>query len=279
MQTHTAVALLLMSSCISGADLTGPVLDGPGGAQLALPAGQTLPKGTRLVASLGTEPRLPRDLMARSISWTIEPYRALAGFELLVSIPISTPGAELYVSDGDGWARVSSTVSQGLLRATVHTSGHLVVASLRPMVWHEVDAPRGGLTSFVFSGARIYASDSAQATLVSVDEGESWTALSAGEARPATGAGSLSKLDPERADSLGVLVRHGALYGHAATSGRLFAILDDGSVRYSDDAGASWTDFSGGLPSDIDPRNTVLASDGVRLFASTGGRTFKARAP
>lgn len=277
MRSHTAAALILMTACLSAADPSGLAIDGPGGAQVFLPVGQSLPKGARLVLSSGAEPPLPRDLVARSSPFTLEPRGAFEGLDLIVSIPTDALSAELYISDGATWARVSSQVSGGLLRATVRSTSHLVVASTRAMVWHEVRAPRGGLSSFVFSGHRIYAMSSAQGAVVSDDEGETWVALAAEEKPPLLEASALPRLDPARTAALGPFGRRGEISALAGAGARLYVALEDGSVRFSDDAGGTWRDYSGGLPADPGP--PVLASDGSTLFASMGGRTYKARAP
>lgn len=278
MRWQAAAALILTTSC-AVPDASGPALDGPGGARLVLPAGQSLPGDARFVLSNGTQPPLPRELVALSSCYTVEPQRVLAGLDLQVTIPSDAPGAELYASDGESWARVASTVSGGLLRATVRSASHLLVASQRPQVWHEVAAPRGSLESFAVSGRRLLATSSAVGPVVSDDEGETWVPRPA-EAAPARPEPSpLAKLTPDRAAALGDQTKSWAVYALATEPGRLIATLDDGSVRFSDDAGATWRDYSGGLPAQAGGHDTVLGSDGSRLFVSRGGRTFVARAP
>lgn len=277
MRSYAAAVLILSTSCLSAVDPTGPALEGPGGAKLFLPVGESMPAGARLVLSSGAEPPLPRDLIARSSSFTIEPPGVLDRLELRISIPADSPLAELYVSEGDGWSRVSSTISSGTLRATVRSASHLIVANTRTMAWHEVRAPRGGLSSFVFSDHRIFAMSSAQGAVVSDDEGETWRPLDARQPAPQQKAASLSRHEGDHHASPGPLERSGELYVLGGGGGRLYSALSDGSVRYSDDGGATWHDYSGGLPAESGP--PLLASDGSRLFASIGGRTFKARAP
>lgn len=276
MRPAASVCLLLLAASCSRSPVPRSALQGPGGAVLIFPPDAAPPRGTRLVLADGDEPQLPHDLVALSGTYALEPRGAALTSEVEVGIPFSGPEADLYASDGGAWARVDSVALQGLLRARLHQVIFLVAARTRPLVWHEVEAPRGGLSSFAFAGRYIYAVSVSQGPVVSSDGGESWRPLGREETLPQKPREArYGGWDPDRAFAA---PRGGTICAFAAAGDRLFAALDDGTVRFSEDQGGTWHDFSGGLPAGPSLRATALASDGSTVFASIAGRTFKAHA-
>ncbi len=273
MRQTTAVTVFLAAVCLSGcANQSRPGVGAPGGARISSAANRPLPEGTRLVQEARIEPALPHDLLALSPSYTVEPRAAVQGLDLEVDIPTNEAGAEIYVSNGEAWARVATVASGGALRGLLRDAHAFIVARTRPLVWHEVTAPAGGLTSFAFTGTRIFAVSATLGPVVSTDQGETWTQVSKGEALPRQV--SVSPAIHDTGETSG----NAQIMAIASGGERLFAALDDGTVRFSEDQGASWHDYSGGLPTGAGGL-TVLAANGSVVFASRGGRTFKARAP
>jgi hypothetical protein len=269
------VCLLILLCACARSGAPSPDSPAPGGALLLFAPNASPPNGTRLVLTNATEPPLPQDLVALSGTYALEPRGAALTSEFEVGIPYSGENAELYASDGGAWSRVDSIANDGLLRARLRSVIFLVAARTRPLVWHEVEAPRGGLSSFAFVGHTIYAVSAGLGPMVSVDGGETFRPLDKAEHAPKSADTAFGRWDPDHAFAL---PHGGTICAFAAAGSRLFAALDDGTVRFTEDQGATWQDYSGGLPLGPQTRATALASDGANVFASIAGRTFKARA-
>ncbi|MBS2022620.1 MAG: exo-alpha-sialidase [Deltaproteobacteria bacterium] len=267
------MTVFLAAVCLSGcADRARPGVGAPGGARISSVANRPLPEGTRLVEEARIEPALPHDLLALSPSYRVEQRAAIQGLDLEVVLPTYEAGAEIYASNGEAWSRVATVASGGALRGALRDAHAVIVARTRPLVWHEVTAPAGGRTSFAFTGRRIFAVSTTLGPVVSTDQGETWAPVSKNDSLPRqVGVTPVIREAPEGSSGAQIMAL-------ASGGERLFAALDDGTVRFSEDQGASWHDYSGGLPTGAGGL-TVLAANGSVVFASRGGRTFKARAP